>query len=202
MKLSLHIVGTRDELRNVLESIGKGREDSRVVPVQVLTKDKVRIGVKGKKIFTAEDGFERAHYKWRRNENAYLRKAHTTTPIEVMAKTLGRTVKSVDAQMRIRGLYAKHRMFVMKPTTSTMSYKKRKRKLIKTQNAMRDWAYADDQILRQMYRKVPTRQIADKLGRSRKSVYLRARSIGLSHKLSRSKYETRKAVDVSEGQVQ
>jgi hypothetical protein len=204
MKLSLHIKGTREELQRVLASLGGETISSSAGP-------RTRVGASGKKIFTAVDGFHRAHYKWRRNENAYLRKAYMTSSLETLAKTLGRTPKSVFEHMNALGLRGKFELVqksgqlapvILKmrgkipPGGRIISSPRRRR----TNGKGRAWAYAEDQQVRGMYGRVSTEEIAKRVNRSKKAVYLRARVLGLAKPWRKN--ETRQDVVAGQGSVQ
>ena len=200
MKYSLHMMGTQEELRSVLDILSQ--QGKRVRGTAVVELPKMR---HKKRREASKVQYPKIHMKWRRNENAYIRGAVGTTSLEDMSKTLQRTPKSVYLRIQKLNLLAKFRKAQKTKTEDSMPAVIQRVRKTKVCGRGRIWTYAEDQQLRQFHGKMSNGDIAKRMDRTRSSVEQRAFWMGLTKKHQKSKqvqHETRQADVAGQGQVQ
>lgn len=225
MKMSLHIVGTKEELQDILDSIGTRTTLEKATKSAKSASIPSFFGGAKKRIIGQDDGFGKAHKRWSRKENGFLRHSVGKMTVEEMSRRLGRTEKSVYERIGKLGLrkalrqkrntnrrwtpediafvkqhYTKMgRAWVAKqlrrsegsvklkawhlrvPTREEMMRAPlvRLRRGRKVGTKVVHWTKEEEAKLRQLYGKMTSEEIAKTLGRTRKSVFNRARQLGL-----------------------
>jgi hypothetical protein len=66
-------------------------------------------------------------------------------------------------------------------------FQKARKMGLRLRQTPRPWTEADDEYIRQNYKKIPTREIAEKLNRSLDAIINRAGPLGISQKVKRQK---------------